>query len=63
MTSTSASPDVYVCIPRRLRLRLHPQTSPGYTFILNRAATVAELTAFRERRRPITLPTATVTTP
>ena len=32
-------------------------------FILNRAATVAELTAFRERRRPITLPTASVTTP
>ncbi len=32
-------------------------------FILNRAATVAELAAFRERRRPITLPTATVTTP
>jgi hypothetical protein len=32
-------------------------------FILNRAATVPELAAFRERRRPITLPSATVTTP
>jgi hypothetical protein len=32
-------------------------------FVLNRAASAAEVQAFYERRFPITLPTATVTTP